>query len=170
MLTQAVACQPQRIATISGERRRTWAEIGARVPRLAAALRGFGIRDGAFVAALAMNSDRYVELFFAVPWAGGAFAPLNIRWSVAENAYALTDSKASVLFVDDAFVDQARALQQQLAWVKALVYMGERATPAGMLGTRRWWTRTKRWRTRTATAKTSGSFSTPAERRRTRRV
>ncbi len=133
MLTQAVACQPRRIATISGQRRRTWSEIGQRVPCLAGALRSLGIRDGGFVAALALNSDRYVELFFAVPWAGGAFAPLNIRWSVAENAYALTDSKASVLFVDDAFIDQARQLQQQLAWVKTLIYMGEGATPAGML-------------------------------------
>jgi acyl-CoA synthetase (AMP-forming)/AMP-acid ligase II len=36
-----------------------------------------GIADGAFVAALAFNSDRYLELFYAVPWAGRALAPLN---------------------------------------------------------------------------------------------
>jgi len=133
MLQQAVASQPQGVATIFGQRRRTWKEVGDRVPRLAAGLRSLGIADGRFVAALAMNSDRYVELFFAVPWAGGAFAPLNVRWSVAENAYALTDSQASVLLVDEAFVEQARALQQQLPWVKTLVYMGEGAAPEGML-------------------------------------
>ncbi len=132
-LTQAVACQPNRIATISGTRRRTWKEVGARVPRLAAALRAFGIADGRFVAALAMNSDRYIELFFAVPWAGGAFAPLNIRWSLAENEYALTDSRASVLFVDDSFLDQAGALKDKLDWVQTLIYMGDGATPEGML-------------------------------------
>ena len=132
-LTQAVACQPHRTATIYGDRRRTWTEVGARVPRLAAALRGLGIADGAFVAALAMNSDRYIELFFAVPWAGGAFAPLNIRWSLAENAYALTDSKSSVLFVDESFLDQARELKRQLAWVKTLVWMGEGDAPEGTL-------------------------------------
>src|ERR1700735_3105134 len=96
-LKQAVDCRPHGTATVSGTRKRTWEEVGVRVPRLAAALRALGIADGAFVAALAFNSDRYVELFFAVPWAGGAFAPLNIRWSVAENAYALTDSTPSVL-------------------------------------------------------------------------
>ena len=133
-LTQAVACQPQRTATICGNRRRTWKEVGERVPRLAAALRALGIADGAFVAALAMNSDRYIELFFAVPWAGGAFAPLNIRWSLAENVYALTDSKSSVLFVDDSFLDQALELKRQLPWVKTLVYMGEGEVPQGMLG------------------------------------
>jgi long-chain acyl-CoA synthetase len=132
-LRQAVACQPHGVATISGARRRNWTEVGARVPRLAAALRSFGIADGAFVAALGFNSDRYVELFFAVPWAGGAFAPLNIRWSPAENAYALTDSYASVLFVDESFVDQARELKAQLDWVKTLVFMGDGETPEGMI-------------------------------------
>ena len=132
-LKQAVACQPQRTATVSGTRRRTWRDVGERVPRLAAALRALGIEGGAFVAALGMNSDRYVELFFAVPWAGGAFAPLNIRWSVAENEYALTDSTASVLFVDEHFVGHAQELKKKLPWLKTLVFMGEGATPDGML-------------------------------------
>ena len=133
-LRQAIACRPHGVATISGARRRTWKEVGYRVPRLAAALRDFGIADGAFVAALAFNSDRYVELFFAVPWAGGALAPLNIRWSSPENAYALTDSRATVLFVDEAFIDQARELKHQLHWVETLVFMGEGETPEGMIG------------------------------------
>jgi long-chain acyl-CoA synthetase len=132
-LTQAVALQPQRTATICNGRRRSWKEVGARVPRLAAALRALGIQDGAFVAALAMNSDRYIELFFAVPWAGGAFAPLNIRWSVEENVYALTDSKSSVLFVDDSFLDQALELRRRLDWVKHLVWIGEAPCPDGLL-------------------------------------
>jgi long-chain acyl-CoA synthetase len=132
-LRQAVACAPHRTATICQGRRRTWQEVGDRVPRLAGALRALGIADGAFVAALAMNSDRYIELFFAVPWAGGAFAPLNIRWSVAENDYALTDSKASVLFVDEHFLDQALALKQRLSWLQTLVWMGEGPCPDGLL-------------------------------------
>lgn len=132
-LTQAVACQPHRTATICNGRRRSWKEVGARVPRLAGALRALGIADGRFVAALAMNSDRYIELFFAVPWAGGAFAPLNVRWSVEENVYALTDSKASVLFVDDSFLDQALELKRRLDWVEHLVWIGEAPCPDGLL-------------------------------------
>lgn len=106
---------------------------GAGVPRLASALRALGIADGRFVAALAMNSDHYIEFFFAVPWAGDAFAPLNIRWSVAENEYALTDSQASVLLVDENFVEQARELKRRLASLKTLIYMGAGPTPEGML-------------------------------------
>ncbi|MFO1273425.1 MAG: AMP-binding protein [Rubrivivax sp.] len=136
-LKQAMACAAGRTATITdtpaGTRKRSWREVGERVPRLAGALRALGIEGGAFVAALGMNSDRYVELFFAVPWAGGAFAPLNIRWSVAEHAYALTDSQSAVLFVDDAFVDTARDLQRQLPGLQTLVFMGEGPCPEGML-------------------------------------
>lgn len=132
-LRQAIACQPKGVATIFGERQRTWTEVGNRVPRLAAALRKLGIADGAFVAALGFNSDRYVELFFATPWSGGAFAPLNIRWSPAENAYALRDSQASVLFVDESFLEQAIELKRELGFLKTLVYMGEGEAPDGML-------------------------------------
>ena len=110
------------------------AGVGESVPRLAGALRSFGVADGAFVAALGFNSDRYVELFFAVPWAGGAFAPFNIRWSVAENAYALNDSQVLGLFVDESFIDQARELQRELAFLKTLVYHRGGRGPAGMLG------------------------------------
>ena len=133
ILNQAVSCQPNRVATVFDQRRRTWQEIGARVPRLAGALQALGVENGEFIATLAMNSDRYVELFYAVPWAGAVFAPLNIRWSVAENIYALTDSQASVLFVDEFFVDQARQLRQEMPGIKALIFMGEGETPADML-------------------------------------
>src|SRR5258707_8216367 len=45
--------------------------------------------------------------------------------------------RSSVLFVDESFIDQARELERQLPWVKALVYMGEGEVPAGMLGDRK---------------------------------
>ena len=133
LLKRALQCNADRIATISGERRRSWREVGERVPRMAAALRSLGVEGGAFVAILAMNSDRYLELFFAVPWAGGVLAPLNVRWSVAENQYALEDSKASVLFVDDAFLDQAEQLRGRMPSIGTFVYLGDGATPPGML-------------------------------------
>ncbi len=133
LLKRAVQCSPHRVATISGDRRRSWTEVGQRVPRMAAALRSLGVQGGSFVAVLAMNSDRYLELFFSVPWAGGALAPLNVRWSVAENVYALTDSKAPVLFVDDAFLEQAEQLRTQMPSIRTFVYMGDGATPPGML-------------------------------------
>ncbi|MCB2050103.1 MAG: long-chain fatty acid--CoA ligase [Novosphingobium sp.] len=133
ILGQAVARNPRGIATICGDRQRLWAEVGERVPRAAAGLRKLGIADGATVAVLSMNSDRYLELFFAIPWAGGAFAPLNVRWSAKENAFALRDCNATVLCVDDAFLTQVPDLQRDAPGVGALVYLGDGKTPDGMI-------------------------------------
>lgn len=122
MLNQAVRGTPDGVATISGDRRRTWREIGERVPRIAAAFQGLGLARADRVSVLAMNSDSYLELFFAVPWAGGSLVPLNIRWSVAENEYAIKDAGAGILCFDDNYIAQAIELRErcpglQLAWI-----------------------------------------------------
>lgn len=134
MLAQAVARNPHGIATVCGTRQRLWSEVASRVPRVAAGLAALGLNDGGTVAVLAMNSDRYLELFFAVPWAGGAIAPLNIRWSGAENAYAINDCRAQILCVDDAFLDQVPQLRAEAPGIKAIVYLGDSAVPQGMTG------------------------------------
>lgn len=131
LLRQALMEQPERAATIYNGRVRNWREIGARVPRMAAALRALGAGEGDCVTALAMNSDRYLELFYSIPWCGAAFAPLNIRWSVPENQFALKDSGARILFVDDTFLSEAQKLNADSNLT--LIYMGEHETPPGML-------------------------------------
>lgn len=132
-LRQARTLSPEGTATIYEDRRRSWTQVSERAARMGTALAGLGLTPGAFVAVLSMNSDRYVELFYAIPYGGGCFAPMNVRWSAAENAYALSDCQAEVLFVGDDFVDQARELAAQFA-LKAVIYMGEGPTPEGMLG------------------------------------
>jgi long-chain acyl-CoA synthetase len=131
ILRQAVMEQPDRDGTIFNGRSRTWREIGQRVPRLAGALRKLGVNVGDCVAAIGMNSDRYLELYYAIPWAGAIFAPLNSRWSVAENKFAARDSKAQILFVDDDFLSHGRELAED--GKLTLIYMGEGRTPDGML-------------------------------------
>ena len=59
------------------------------------------------MAILALNSDRYLEIYYAVWWLGAVVVPMNIRWSVAENAYSITDSGSKVMFVDAQFAPMA---------------------------------------------------------------
>ena len=129
---QAVTLNPRGVATVYQGRSRSWSEVAERTARMAGALRRLGLGAGEFAAVLSMNSDRYVELFFAIPHAGGCFAPMNVRWSQAENLYALKDCAASILFVGTDFVDQARELARRYP-LKAVIYMGEGEIPEGML-------------------------------------
>lgn len=90
-------------------RRHTHARLADGVARHAAALARRGIGRGDRVALLAPNSDQLVRAILACWWLGAVACPLNIRWSTPELAYALQDSAASLLLVDDALAPLAPA-------------------------------------------------------------
>jgi len=109
-LKRALQINRHGIATIDGTRQHTWAQGAERVAKLAGVFQGLGLRAEGRVAILALNSDRYFECFFAVPWAGGIVVPLNIRLTPAELIYMLNDSGTEILVVDDAFQTNLPAL------------------------------------------------------------
>jgi acyl-CoA synthetase (AMP-forming)/AMP-acid ligase II len=121
-------------ATSFGERTQSWGALEARVARLAGGFRSLGLEAGERVAILALNSDRYLEYFVAVPWAGGVLVPLNIRWSAAENIYSLNDCGANLLLIDDAFLKLAPAILAEVPSIRAAIHLGDGEAPAGMIG------------------------------------
>jgi long-chain acyl-CoA synthetase len=132
-LRRALQINPNGLATVFGDRRRVWREVGERVARLAAGIRSLGVDPGDRVAILSLNSDRYLELYLATGWAGAVVVPLNIRWSPLENQDALSDCRAKVLFVDKAFAATGATLAKALPGV-TLVYADDGEVPAGVEG------------------------------------
>ena len=130
-LHRAVQQRSEFLASIFRGRVRTWAESADRVARLAAALREIGVRRGDRVAMLALNSDRYHEYLFAVPWADAVLNPVNTRWSSAEIAYSLIDSETRVLIVDDAFVAMLPQLREAYGGLTAVIHAGDGPCPEG---------------------------------------
>ena len=120
--------------TICGERTHTTRQFVDRVARLGGALQQLGMRPGDRVGMLALNSDRYMEYFFGVPWGDGVLNPCNIRWSASENAYALNDSETSILIVDETFKTMGAQLRQDVGSLRHVIYAGDGETPPGMLG------------------------------------
>ncbi|NRO99006.1 long-chain-fatty-acid--CoA ligase [Paraburkholderia sp. NMBU_R16] len=104
ILRRSLTLAPEKIATISGKRRLTHEQLASRVTRLAGALRRLGVNPGDRVAMLSLNSDRYLEYYFAVWWAGGVVNPINVRWTAAEIAYSLDDCDTNTLIIDDTFM------------------------------------------------------------------
>ena len=121
-LRRALQVNADGLATSCAGRRRTWAVIGDRVARLAGSLKAIGVEKGDRVAALMLNSDRYLELYLGVAWAGAVIVPLNNRWSEAENQAALEDSGPKALFVDSAFHEVGVRLVGKLSAPPALIY------------------------------------------------
>ena len=133
-LKRTMQLEGRNTATICAGRVRTWNECGGRVVKLAGALQKLGIASGERVAVLALNSDRYFEYFYAVPWAGGVFVPINIRLAAPEVAFWLNDSGTEILFIDNNFLDIFETLEGQLETVREVVYIGDGPVPEGMLG------------------------------------
>ena len=131
MIVRAARLNPHGVATRFGEREHNWSQLQERIARLAAGLQTFGLEEGDRVGILSLNSDRYYESVFAIPWAGFAMVPLNTRWALPENSYAVSDSGTRVLLFDDAFAEQAQTLLAEQEQLQAIIYMGDGDCPEG---------------------------------------
>ena len=110
-LMRAVQVRPRGSATRFAGRTRSWQETADRIARSAAGLCQFGLEPGQRVAILALNSDRYLEAYFAIPWAGGVVVPLNTRLAPADLQFMLADCGAPVLCLDREFAHLLPAFQ-----------------------------------------------------------
>jgi acyl-CoA synthetase (AMP-forming)/AMP-acid ligase II len=109
---RAAQQQPDKVMTVQGARRRTFAQVIRRVSRLASGLRRLGVDDGDRVAMPSLNSLCYNEYLLAVPWANAVLNPVNFRWRVHEIAYRLRDSGSRVLLVDEHHAGMVPALRE----------------------------------------------------------
>ena len=121
---------PDAPATIFGARRRNWRELKDRVSRLASVLLAKGLQRGDRVCIIAMNSDYYLETYYAVAWAGGVVVPANGRWAAAEHVFAMQDSGATFLLVDKTFAPLVAPLAAACP-LQAVLYLDDGEAPAG---------------------------------------
>ncbi|MBW7930298.1 MAG: long-chain fatty acid--CoA ligase [Gammaproteobacteria bacterium] len=129
-LCRAIQVRPEGLATIDGERRRSWREVGDRVARLAAGLQALGVAPGDRVAVLAHNCDRFFEAYFAILWAGAAIVPLNTRLGGRELVEQITDSGAGTLFFGREFSATVADLQRDLASPPRCIGLDDDGAPA----------------------------------------
>lgn len=132
-VNRAAQINPNGLATLFGDRKYTWTEFKDRMARLAQGIKGLGVETEDRVAILSLNSDRYLEYFFAVPWAGGIVVPVNIRLAPPEILFTLNDSETKVLVIDDTFAAMLPALKGKMDTVKHIVFAGDGDTPEGCI-------------------------------------
>ena len=115
--------------TEEGTVRASFAEISARVDRLARVLRRLGIEPGDRVGTFAWNNQRHFELYLAVPCVGAVLHTLNVRLFAEQIVYIVNHAEDRVIFVDDSLVPILEQLAPQLPNVEHFVLMGEPARP-----------------------------------------
>jgi len=105
VLNHAVKLYPDKVATVDGDVRHTYAQTADRIRRLAAALLALGLQPGENIAILANNSHRYLETYFVADLAGMPLAPLNIRLSAHELEFICNDGEVKALFLGPEYLE-----------------------------------------------------------------
>ncbi|AZM93232.1 fatty acid--CoA ligase family protein [Streptomyces sp. W1SF4] len=93
-----------REAVADGRTRISYAELGARVERAAAACLAAGTEPGDRVAVWAPNTLEWIVSALGAVTAGAVLVPLNTRFKGTEAAYVLARSRARLLFVTGTFL------------------------------------------------------------------
>ena len=104
LVREAAARFGDREAVVEGRTRISYAELGARVERSAAAAAAGGLRVGDRVAIWAPNTLQWIVAALGAVSAGGVLVPLNTRFKGAEAAYVLQRTRARLLFVTGTFL------------------------------------------------------------------
>ncbi len=104
------AISPGRTALVFQGDRITYAELHARVGRVAARLRAEGVGPGDRVAYLGPNHPAFVETMFATHRLGAVFVPLNFRLTAPEIDYMLLHSGTSLLVYGPSCAETVQSL------------------------------------------------------------
>jgi 3-(methylthio)propionyl---CoA ligase len=107
--------------------RTTYRTLERRARRLMGALRELGVKFGDRVATLAMNSDRHLELYYAISGMGAVCHTINPRLSPGDIAYILGHAENHVLFLDACFAPLAAAIAPMVgAGLRTIVVLAEK--------------------------------------------
>ncbi len=109
----------------TGDRRSTFAQVGARAERLAAALGRLGVADGDRVATFAWNDQEHLEAYLAVPSMGAVLHTLNIRLFPDQLAYVVNHAEDKVVIVDASVAPLLAKVRDQCPTVEHVIVVGE---------------------------------------------
>ncbi|MFF8695166.1 FadD3 family acyl-CoA ligase [Streptomyces sp. NPDC015144] len=132
-LVQAAARRyGDREAVVEGRVRVSYAELGERVERAAAACLASGVEPGDRVAIWAPNTLDWIVSALGAVTAGAVLVPLNTRFKGTEAAYVLDRSRAKLLFVTGTFlgtsyVASLRRAEAELPHLEKVVVLADTA-------------------------------------------
>src|SRR5918996_1012104 len=112
-------------ATASGIDRITYEAFCERTRRLGGVLASLGISDDGRVGTFAWNTQRHLELYFAVPCTGRVLHTLNIRLFPDQLTYIANHAEDEVVFVDRSLAALLWPLLDTFETVRHVVVMDD---------------------------------------------
>ena len=120
-LTVTALIVPEREAIVFDDRRVTYGELQERVNHLANALADLGVGPGDRVAVMQVNSNEYIESYFATTKVDALFVPVNFRARADELTFMLNDSGTKALILGQRYQDMVRSIKPDLQSVEHFI-------------------------------------------------
>ena len=130
-LTRIAGRYPDKTGFIYLDHSYSFAEVDARVDRVASGLASVGVTKGDRVAMLMGNSMATVEAYFALSRLDAIAVPLNLRFVAPEIEFILADSGTSALLVDQAYAETAARARLPVPGVGRCLVVGGDAQVGG---------------------------------------
>src|SRR5580704_10880268 len=102
----------------------SFGELHVRSQRVAAVLRGAGLRPGDGVALVLPNRPEFFEITWGCQLSGLYYTAVNTHFTPDEVAYVVDDSDAKAVFVDTSMADLAAHLRSANAGVAVHIAVG----------------------------------------------
>jgi acyl-CoA synthetase (AMP-forming)/AMP-acid ligase II len=112
LLLMAADAQPDRVAVILPEARKTYAELRAAALRNALSLQALGVGPGDHVGLLLPTGMDFIETLFGVALLGAVTVPINARYMPPELAYVIENADLKVLLTTDRIAETVNFVER----------------------------------------------------------
>lgn len=110
---------------VYGKTRYNWSRLYDRVNGLAAGMASMGVGKGSKVAVVDVDTNRYLETYYAVPMMGAVLHTVNVRLPPEQIAYTIMHAEDDLVMVRDEFLPMATKMAPNLKSVKGVVTMSD---------------------------------------------
>ena len=110
---------------VYGDTRYDWMEFYGRIRRLASGLEGLGVGKGSTVAMVDVDTNRYLEAYYAIPMMGATLHTVNIRLPPEQIAYTMAHAEDDFVIIRDEFVPLATKIAGSVKSIKGVVTMSD---------------------------------------------
>jgi acyl-CoA synthetase (AMP-forming)/AMP-acid ligase II len=122
IVRRAAQINARGAAVVDGSLRTSWSAFADRVARVAGGLAALGLQPGDRVAILAVNHASFLELQYAVLWAGGVLVPVNYRLSSNEISYIVGAAAACMIVADPQFERVVREVASSVPALRCAIW------------------------------------------------
>ena len=110
---------------VYGKTRYTWSKLYDRVNGLSAGLEAMGVRKGTKVAVVDIDTNRYLEAYYAIPMMGAVMHTVNVRLPPEQIAYTMVHAEDEFVLIRDEFLPLGSKIVPQLKSLKGVITMSD---------------------------------------------